>query len=270
MRRNEQANKRYWNAMAEQYQTITRISTEDLHFGPLLPGGRELGLVPSPLKGRRCLEIGCGAAQNSIFLAKHGARCTGLDISAKQLRYARQLARQEGVTLTFHRAAMDAMPCRRLGTFDFIHSTCALCFAESPQKVISDAAAMLRPSGTLLLATVHPLFNGDWLEIVGESFGLFIPDYFHPPDDVRRIPDSRRTARSHAYPVGELLAWLTDAGLSIRKVLEPQPLPIPEMSEQAICERVPYDSSDWRKLYDKVSRVPAALVVLAGKAPAYA
>ena len=94
-------NEQYWEEIAEAYQAETVISTDDFHYGPLIAGDSELELLPKTLSGLDCLEIGCGGAQNSIYLAKHGANCTAVDISAKQLRFAKQLARQAGVIVSF-------------------------------------------------------------------------------------------------------------------------------------------------------------------------
>ena len=69
----DESSARYWDDLADLYQKETRISTDDFHYGPLLPGDSILGLLP-PVPQRSCLEIGCGAGQNSIFLAKQGAQ----------------------------------------------------------------------------------------------------------------------------------------------------------------------------------------------------
>ena len=47
----------------------------------------ELGVL-GPYEGRDVVELGSGAAQFSISLARGGARCTALDISSEQLALA--------------------------------------------------------------------------------------------------------------------------------------------------------------------------------------
>jgi len=51
-------NRSYWDLLAPHYQEQTEISVDDFHYGPLLPGDRELGLLPASLDGLRCLELG--------------------------------------------------------------------------------------------------------------------------------------------------------------------------------------------------------------------
>jgi SAM-dependent methyltransferase len=257
---NDQSSARYWDDLTELYQKETRISTNDFHYGPLLPGDSTLGLLPPvpQRSGFQCLEIGCGAGQNSIFLAKQGARCIATDISEEQLAYGRKLAATEKVEVDFRRVSMDALGS--LGTFDLIHSTYALPFSSNPQKVITDTAAMLKPGGIFLLTTGHPLYAGEWLDIGDNEEGLFLPDYFRPEPDVRMSLDDKTMSAAHYWPISTIAEWIHSAGLVIDRLLEPAPMPIPAMSETEICAQVPYDSAGWRELYPQLARIPVVLL----------
>ncbi len=159
------AQRAYWDALADEYARITRIRTDDFHYGPQIPGERELGILPPLGPGARALELGCGEGQNSLWLAKKGLDCEALDVSEEQLAKARGLAKREGVRIAFRRASLE------------------------------DFAAAAKPGGAVLVSTVHPLYNGEWIEgeredesgaDAGEAgSGLFLRDYFSPPDDVR-------------------------------------------------------------------------------------
>ena len=52
-------NRRSWNTVSASYQAERRISTDDVHYGPLAPGERELRLL-GDVAGRCVIEIGCG------------------------------------------------------------------------------------------------------------------------------------------------------------------------------------------------------------------
>src|SRR5262245_35637108 len=54
----------------------------------------ELRLLPDDLAGKDALEIGCGTAYVSAWLARRGARPVGLDNSPAQLETARGFQRQ--------------------------------------------------------------------------------------------------------------------------------------------------------------------------------
>lgn len=270
----DESSARYWDDLAAVYQAETRISTNDFHYGPLLPGDSELKLLPE-VNDRRCLEIGCGAGQNSIFLTRQRAQCVALDISEEQLAHGRRLAKDEGVEVDFRCISMDslqdlqafprqssnpAIQHAALPSFDLIHSTYALPFAADPAKVIADAAALLNPGGTFLLTTGHPLHTGEWIDLGDGEEGLFLPDYFHPEPDVRMSLDDRTMSAAHYWPVSAVAEWIHAAGLTIERLLEPAPLPIPEMSEEEILRRVPYDSAGWRSLWPQLARIPVVAV----------
>ena len=258
----DEGSARYWDDLAEVYQKETRISTHDFHYGPLLPGDSTLQLLPTlgknDPKSFQCLEIGSGAGQNSIFLAKQGAECIAIDISEEQLAHGRALAEAENVEVDFQHASMDAMGS--LGTFDLIHSTYALPFSSDPAKVIAKAASMLSPNGTFLLTTGHPLYAGEWLEIGDGEDGVFLPDYFQPEADVRMALDDGAISAAQYWPISQLAEWIHEAGLTIERILEPSPMPIPKMSEKEIQENVPYDSADWRTLYPQLARTPVVVI----------
>ncbi len=256
-------NEQYWDELAAEYQAVTRISCADYHYGPLLPGDGELGLLPPEPAGRRCLELACGAGQNSIGLARRGADCIALDISGRQLAHGRQLAAEAGVEVDFRRASIDALP-PDLGRFDLVHSSFGLPFAADPEAVIQRLAKdLLNPGATVLCSYAHPVFAGEWLEIDEEGEGMFLRNYFRPPADVRWCPETDLMVQSRSYPVSKVIRWHLAAGLAITAVAEPQPLPLPTMTAAEIAARVPYDSPAWRELYPQISRVPVVLIVRA-------
>ena len=57
----------------------------------------QLGMFPAGLAGKDVIELGCGTAYVSSWLARRGARVVGIDNSATQLATARRLQRQYGL-----------------------------------------------------------------------------------------------------------------------------------------------------------------------------
>lgn len=244
---------RYWNALADEYCTATVISTHDFHYGPLLPGDAELNLLPAQLNGLACFEFGCGSAQNSIFLASHGAYCTAIDISENLLHKASQLAEKNGVKLELCQMAMEELDRWATRRFDLIHSSYALPFAAEPGMVIAQAAKMLSPGGKLIFSTVHPLFVGEWLELDGVD-GIFLPNYFNPPPDCRYDAEGTEIAHSRCYSISKMSDWLLNAGLSIERILEPE-----------LSHNPPYYSDAWNDLRPQLELFPASIIFKAEK-----
>jgi len=252
----------YWNGTAREYRIRTRVSCGDFHYGPLLPGDSELQALPSNVEGLSALELGCGGAQNSIFLARHGAaRTVAVDFSTAQIAWATQLAREYRVELEIVVADLEHLPFRNTSRFDLVHSTYALPFlpVRAQQQLIRTAADLVRPGGTFLLATAHPLSCAEWLEVDDGETGVFCDSYVAPP------ADRRDGACCQPVPLGLLFDWLTDAGLRVTRMLEPAPLPVHEMTENEINDRVPYDSDRWRALYDRLNRFPPVAIFVASR-----
>jgi len=142
------ANRDSWNRDSAQYQT---------DHGPQLAasGGLAWGVWQVPeaelrilgdVQGKDILELGCGAAQWSIALARLGARPAALDLSEEQLAHARRLMREAGVDFPLLHASAEAVPLADAG-FDIVFCDYgAMTFAD-PYLTIPEVARLLRPGG---------------------------------------------------------------------------------------------------------------------------
>lgn len=251
----------YWNALSDMYHKITTIDAADFHYGPQIAGESALRLLPPLEEGWSALELGCGGAQNSIWLAKRGLRCTAVDISSAQLRHARANARNHEVSIEFVKSPLESYHKKVTGEFDFVHSSHALEFVDDPAAILREAARSLKPGGTLMISTVHPLYNGDWVEGDYEdstgaaTSGVFLSNYFEPPDDVR--DDIFGSAISRAYPVSAWFSWLRAAGLDVVELAEPPGVPA--------SENPPYTSEAWAEGLEEVQAVPSTVIFVARK-----
>lgn len=251
----------YWDALSGEYARITRIRDDDFHYGPQIPGESVLRLMPAPKPGSTALELGCGGAQNSVWLSRSGVKCTAVDASEGQLRHARALAAERGAAIVFLRATLEsfdsALPSGAL--YDLVHSSHALEFVDDPGPVVRAMAARTKPGGAVVVSTVHPLFNGEWIDGEFEDengapagdagAGLFLRDYFRPPDDVR--DDSFGHAVSRAWPVSAWFDWFAAAGLRVSRLAEP-----------AATVDAPYTSDDWAAHGGQLDRIPSTLIVV--------
>lgn len=249
--------RRYWNGLSAEYQRQMSISTDDFHYGPQIPGESRLRLLP-PLKPGACaLELGCGAGQNSVFLASRGIRCTAIDISRMQLAHGRRLAAAKGVEVDFRLMPIEGFSREIKGGFDLIHSSHAFEFIDDPAGVVAECASRLKPGGFLVVSTVHPLYNGEWVDNIDEDgnpcgMGLFLGNYFSPPDDCR-LKDGSVEVISRAYPVSSWFGWFRDAGLEVTVLAEPP--------EQGDGGEPPYTSEDWRDTEGELAAIPGTLII---------
>lgn len=257
----QQMQRKYWNGLSDRYQRIMKIALDDFHYGPQIPGETALRLLPELRPGMTALELGCGAAQNSIYLARRGLLCSACDISAEQLKHARALASREGVSISFACCPMEKFAAKFKGPFDLVHSSHAFEFVDDPAKTIRDISAVLAPGGSLVVSTVHPLYNGDWVENLDadgnpDGMGLFLRNYFLPPDDIR-YKRGKIDVVSRAYPVSAWFNWFRDAGLEVTHLSEPAGLPA--------TVRPPYTNKDWADTDGELESIPGTLIVTGRK-----
>ena len=255
----------YWNELSKEYQKTNRISTSDFHYGPLLAGEKKFGLLPKKIKGKRALELGCGGAQNSLYLANLGAECIAVDISKEQLLYAKELSKKMNLELELVESSLDELDFEKCGKFDLIHSTWAFAFSFDQERLVHLCAKALKPNGTLLITTGHPVFAGEWVILDEYEQGMFLANYFIPPVDTRFTKDEENFICAKQKPISSYVSWILSAGLTLTSLLEPMPQPIPQMSEEQINEQIPYDAQVWRKLYPQISKIPFVVIYQAKK-----
>jgi SAM-dependent methyltransferase len=92
------ASRRWWDADADEYQAEHGAFLGDVDLIWCPEGLREADVrLLGDVRGRRVLELGCGAAAGARWLDGQGAEVVGLDLSAGMLRQAREAADRSGV-----------------------------------------------------------------------------------------------------------------------------------------------------------------------------
>jgi len=265
VRMNEMLAKKGWDIISRSYQETTRISLEDVHYGPISPGESELKLLGN-VKGKDILEIGCGGGQNAIVLAKWGANSVGLDISEEQITYARKLAKKERVKVPFYVGNMEDLSIFHNESFDIVLSSFAIGYTENLTRTFQEVFRVLRKKGLFVFAEVHPIANRGRITRYGERRIWGVSNYF----DRRRRMWTWKTGGKVAKFYGchrtiqDYFNLLVTARFVIEKILEPEPYPLEKMSE---TERkwIPYLHEDFLKTYDLWRRIPYTIIFKARK-----
>jgi SAM-dependent methyltransferase len=112
---------------------------------------QELGVL-GDVAGLDVLELGCGTAYFSAWLARRGARAVGVDLTAAQLDTARRCQQQFGVNFPLLEADAAAVPLRD-ARFDLVVSEYGASVWCDPRRWIAEAARLLRPGGRLVFLT---------------------------------------------------------------------------------------------------------------------
>jgi SAM-dependent methyltransferase len=181
-------------------------------------------LLPDGLDGADVVELGCGTAYVSAWLADLGARPVAIDPTPGQLSIARHWQVRSGTTFPLVRAAAEAVPLRD-ASFDFAISEYGAAIWADPYRWIPEAARLLRPGGELVFlgnSTLVMLCLGDEDGVPAEDrlvrsqFGMH---RFEWPDDPEvefhlGHGDWIRLLRAHGFEIEDLIELRPPEGSS--------------------------------------------------------
>jgi SAM-dependent methyltransferase len=212
-------NRAAWNADADDYQAR--------HGRQLAGGGKAWGTWDHPeselqvlgeVAGRDILELGCGAAQGSIDLARVGARPVGLDLSERQLTHARRLIREAGVEVSLVQASAEAVPLAD-GSFDIVFCDHGAMNFADPYRTVPEVARLLRPGGLFAFCHLSPILDLCWPDAGERAGDRLVRDYF----GMHQIDDDDEVV--FQLPYGEWIRLFRANGLEILDLIEPRPAP---------------------------------------------
>src|SRR5438270_645797 len=108
----------------------------------------KLGVL-GEVAGKDVIELGCGSGYFGAWLARRGARVTGVDITPAQLETARRCSRELGIELELIEANAEEVPLAD-ELFDLAISEYGASIWCDPYRWIPEAARLLRPGGELI------------------------------------------------------------------------------------------------------------------------
>jgi SAM-dependent methyltransferase len=173
-------NRRAWNAYAAEYAEPGQRSWEaaEPNWGVFSVPESDLGILPPDIAGKDVVELGCGTAYVSAWLARRGARPVGIDLTENQLASALRLQREFDVHFPLVQADAERVPLRS-GSFDLAISEYGASIWCDPHRWVPEAARLLRPGGDLVFllnATIFMLCEPDLPE--GPVGDRLVRDYF--------------------------------------------------------------------------------------------
>ena len=145
------ANVEAWEARRDRQRKLARRQwgEEQPNWGIFGVPESVAGLLPSNLDGAWALELGCGTAYVSSWLARRGARPVAVDPAAGQLAIAAEMQLEFGWPFPLVQAAGEQAPFRN-GSFDLVISEYGAATWADPYRWIPEAARLLRPGGELV------------------------------------------------------------------------------------------------------------------------
>jgi SAM-dependent methyltransferase len=214
-------NRAYWDGMADEWVERGRrdwASPEPVWGIWRIPEA-EVGLLPD-VDGLDVIELGCGTAYVSSWLARRGARPVGIDNSPRQLETARRLQEEFGIEFPLILGNAEAVPLPD-ESFDLAVSEYGAAIWADPYKWIPEAARLLRPGGRLIFMGNSPWIMACVPEL--ESEGAATERLMRPYFGMHRIewPDSDGV--EFHIPHGDWIRLLRANGFEIVDLIELRP-----------------------------------------------
>jgi SAM-dependent methyltransferase len=144
-------NRALWTESNREYtdaNAATNWALDEISWGIWGIDEAELNVL-GDVAGLDVVELGCGTAYFSAWLAKQGARPVGVDVTPAQLETARRMMRETGIEfpLVEADAAETGLPD---ACADLVVSEYGASIWVDPYRWIPEAARLLRPGGRLV------------------------------------------------------------------------------------------------------------------------
>ena len=222
-----------WNLFAREYARSARRAwnQKEPSWGIWSIPERKARLLPKKLSGLDVIELGCGTAYVSAWLARRGANVTGIDNSEEQLKTARTMQKEHDLFFPLIQCNAEKVPLPD-ASFDLAISEYGACIWCDPYRWVPEASRLLRPGGQLIF-----LGNGSILmlcardddtppsnELLRDYFGMH---RFEFPDSEGAVEfhlgygDWIRLLRANSFEVENLIELRPPRGAETRYPVKP-------------------------------------------------
>ena len=182
----------------------------------------EVRFLPDDLEGLDAVELGCGTAYVSAWLARRGARVVGIDNSPEQLATARRLQTEHGLDFPLHLGNAEATSFAD-ASFDLAISEYGACLWADPYAWVPEAARILRPGGQLIFLTNGLILNLAVEELVADDPAK--DRLLRPMFGMHRTVWPDDSSVEFHLPHGEWIRLLREHGFEIERLVEIQAPP---------------------------------------------
>jgi SAM-dependent methyltransferase len=216
------ANRLWWDGDADNYQALHGEFLGEVDFVWCPEGLREADCrLLGPVRGRRVLEVGCGAASCARWLATHGADVVAVDLSAGMLRHALAAGKRSGVRVPLVQADACMLPLAS-ELFDVACSAFgAVPFVADSARLMREVYRVLRPGGRWAFAVTHPM-RWIFLDDPGEAGLVAVHSYFDRTPYVEQDESGTLTYVEQHRALGDRIRELVAAGFVLRDLIEPE------------------------------------------------
>jgi ubiquinone/menaquinone biosynthesis C-methylase UbiE len=231
-------NRAEWTRWAAEFVpgAERKWATDRISWGVWHVPETELRVLPD-LDGKDVIELGCGTAYVSAWLARHGARPVGVDPTPAQLETARRMQREHDLEFPLVEAPAEEVPLPD-ASFDLAVSEYGASIWADPQRWIPEAARLLRPGGHLVFLVNGTVFNLCAKDVEAPPDTTFQRDYF----GMYRVEWSDDDSVNFYLGYGDWIRLLRANAFEVERLVEIQ---APEDAEPHRYDALP--KPDWAR-----------------------
>jgi SAM-dependent methyltransferase len=214
-------NRAQWDAWAPEYVEAGRRNwaREEPVWGLWAVPESQVQLFPPDVAGLDAIELGCGTAYVSAWLARRGARPVGIDNSPAQLATARQLQEEFALQFPLLHGNAEEVPYPD-ASFDLAISEYGAAIWCDPYRWIPEAARLLRPGGLLIFLGNAPLLM---LCSPDEEDAPATEHLLRPYFGMHRFEWSVDDSVEFHLPHGKMIDLLRSTGFELEQLIELRP-----------------------------------------------
>jgi SAM-dependent methyltransferase len=226
--------RRSWNLATRNHNSHKGDQAAALRSGTELLFPEELELLGA-LDGRSLVHLQCNAGQDSLCLARRGARVLGVDFSDEAIGFARKLSADTGIPAEFECAEVVDWLRTTPSRFELVFSSYGTVgWLPDLGAWARGVARILEPGARFVYVEFHPILWSIAPDLRVTADDYFQVEPFHDP--VRDYVAASATnlgaapgatprendvvATSYQYGLAQIVNALLDAGLSLETLRE--------------------------------------------------
>ena len=219
----KESNRIAWNQRVEPHLQSELYDVEEFKQGKTSLNKIELDLL-GDIKGKSVLHLQCHFGQDSLSLARMGAKVIGVDLSDAAIETARKLNTELGLDAEFVCCDVYDSPNHINQQFDMVFTTYGtIGWLPDMDKWAEVIAHFLKPGGKLVFVEFHPagwMFDDDLTHVAYNYFNAdTIVETTEGTYADRNAPIKTETV-SWNHDLGEVLTALLSKGLKIESFKE--------------------------------------------------
>jgi 2-polyprenyl-3-methyl-5-hydroxy-6-metoxy-1,4-benzoquinol methylase len=237
-----------WNEGAKAFDVFVESGADyyrrDVHGPALLD-------ACGYLRGKTCLDLGCGQGYFTRELVRHGAQAIGVDVAEDLIACAREHEKQRPMGIEYRVLSASTVDLHwGSNTFDLVTACMSIQDMADVNAVFRAAAIVLRRTGRMVISVPHPATDTAYREWERDADShkraLKIDRYFDSGAAVCNWNMSRLLytwdTPCWRHTLSEWSAFFFSHNLLVRRMHEPRPTEDqirlhPKLRD---CARVPY------------------------------